>query len=113
MSLPTIDPLAAVVTMNATEFRRFYGLRVDGASARSLFSSGSHADLLAQGIDQTLPGAVIPPAQEVVIDSTLGQQVMRQHVPLAARAVLIEQGIEYLTHADRTGPPACLGWRDQ
>ena len=40
----------------------------------------------AGGVIRTLEGHD-PPPSKVVIDRTLGQQIVRQHVPLAATAV--------------------------
>ena len=50
---------------------------------------------------------------EVVIDGALGQEVVREHVPLAARAGLIAEGVEDLAHVDLARPPARLGGRDE
>src|ERR1700678_4208407 len=58
-----------------------------------------------------LPGAVLIPAFEVVVGGTLGDEIVRQEVPLATRAVLVEQGIDYLAEIDRTRSPTGLGRR--
>ena len=66
--------------------------------------TAGHADLLAQGVEDLLPGAVGLPLGEVVVDGALGRQVVREHVPLAARAVEVEDGVEHLPHVDLAGP---------
>ena len=63
------------------------------------------ADLPTQGIEDLLPGAVGLPLLEVVVDGALGRQVVREHVPLAARAVEVGDGVEHLAPVDLTGPP--------
>lgn len=50
---------------------------------------------------------------EVVPDGALGEQVVREQLPLAAGAGLVQEGVEHLPHVDRAGPPAGLGGRDE
>ena len=38
---------------------------------------------------------------------------MREHVPLAARLVLVEDGVEHLASIDGPGSTTLFGWRDQ
>ncbi len=40
----------------------------------------------------------------MVVDGALGRQVVRQHIPLAAGAVEVEDSVEHLTHVDLPGP---------
>src|SRR5687767_10083225 len=54
----------------------------------------SDACLLAQGGAPCPPGPLVVPRGPVVVDRTLGQQIMRQQVPLPPRAVLTKQRVE-------------------
>jgi hypothetical protein len=49
---------------------------------------GPLPDLGAEGVHDPLEEAVVTPFREVVVDRTLGQQVVRQEGPLAAGAIL-------------------------
>src|SRR5512147_1211228 len=88
MTLPAADLLAPVVAPRAADFRALDRLAVDVADARRRVAALGHADLLAQGVRDPLPGAVVPPPREVVPDGALGQQVVRQQLPLATGACL-------------------------
>ena len=54
-----------------------------------------------------LPGAVIPPGGEVFVDGALGWEVVGEHVPLAARAVEVEHGVDDFSHIG--GPRSSAG----
>src|SRR4051794_21194475 len=62
------------------------------------------SDLPTQGVEDRLPGAVGLPLLEVVVHGALGRQVVREHVPLAAGAVEVEDGVEHLPHLDLAWP---------
>src|SRR3954452_18839100 len=113
MPFPPIDLLAPVVALLTTDLGGFDRLTVDVGDPGCRFAPRSHPDLGAQGIDHPLPSAVIAPLGEVVIDGALGQEVVRQHVPLAAGAGLIAEGVENLAHVDFARPPAGLGRWDE
>ncbi len=109
MAFATLEFLAPVVALGAADFRGLDGLGVDAGGAGVGISSGGLTDLATQGVHDLLPGAVVTPTCEVIIDSALGQQVMGQHVPLAAAAVEVEQAVENLTQIDAAWPSARFG----
>jgi hypothetical protein len=83
-------------------------LAVDAPGTRAGLPAGGDPDPTPQGVVDPLLGAVVPPLGEVVVDGALGRQVVRQHVPLAAGAVEIEQGVEHLPHVVSPGPADLL-----
>jgi len=56
------------------------------------------ADLGAQCLHHLLPRAIVSPLRKVVIDGALGQQIVGQHVPLATRAVEVQDGVDDAAH---------------
>jgi hypothetical protein len=56
-----------------------------------------------------LPGAIVPPAPEVLIDNLPGGEVMRQQAPGTATTQDIADGIHDLTLGIFLGPPTGLG----
>src|SRR5512135_406616 len=113
MTLPAADLLAPVVAPRAADFRALDRLAVDVADARRRVAALGHADILAQGVRDPLPGAVVTPLREVVPDGALGQQVVREQFPLATGAGLVQEGVEHLPHVGLAWSPARLGGRDQ
>src|SRR6202041_2089560 len=109
MTLAPCDLLVAVVAARTAYFRSLDGLCVDAAGAGRGVAPLLLPHGLTQGIDEALPGAVVAPKGEVIVDGALGEQVMRQHVPLAAGAVLIEQSVQDFAHLDLPRPPARFG----
>jgi hypothetical protein len=70
---------------------------VDARGTRGGVAPCCHADPLAQGRDHLVPGPVVAPLGKGVIHSALGQHIVRQHIPLAAAAIQVQQGIEDFT----------------
>jgi site-specific DNA recombinase len=77
MPLAALDLLVPVVPGRPADLARLDALRVDGGGARRRLPAGGRPDLLAQRIDDPLPGAVVLPGAEVVPDGALGEQVVR------------------------------------
>ena len=113
MTLPPADQLAPVEAPRPADLGPLDRLAVDVADLRRRLPPLGLAGLRTQGIDDPLPGAVVAPLLEVVPDGALGQQVVRQQLPLAAGAGLVEQGVEHLADVGRARPAAGLGRRDQ
>lgn len=106
MPLPPLDFLAAVVTaLLAADLGRLHRLAVDADGTGSRFAAFRGANLAAERIDHVLPGAVVAPLGEVVVDGALGEQVVGEHVPLAARPVEVKDGIDDLPHIHFPRPP--------
>jgi hypothetical protein len=102
-----LDPgelLTPVVAPLAADLGPLDRLAVDAAGTRRRLPAVGDAHPLAQGVHEPLPGAVVPPSREVVVDGALGRQVVGEHVPLAARAVEVEDRVEHLAHVDVAGP---------
>src|SRR5262245_44261570 len=99
MALAPVDLLAAIIpALGTAHLGGLDRLTIDARSTRGGRASRGHAGLLAQGGDHLGPGSVVAPLGKVVIHGALGQQVVRQHIPLAATAVQVEQGIEDFPH---------------
>jgi hypothetical protein len=99
------DVARVVIAPLLSDFGRLDRLAVDAPGAGAGLATVGDPHLLAQGVEDLLPGAVIPPLGEIVVDGALGREVVREHVPLAAAAVLVEDRVEHLPHLDLTGPP--------
>src|SRR5512135_3555183 len=113
MSLPPVDLLARIIASLPTTLGALDRLAVDIRDPRRRLASLGHAQLLPQGVGDPLPGAIVAPLGEGVVDGALGQQVVRQQLPLAAGAGLVQQGIEDLPYVDLAGPTAGQGGGDQ
>ena len=104
MPLHAADLLAPVVAPLAADLGPLDRLAVDARGPRLGLMPGGLADLTPQGVHHVLPGAVVAPLGEVVVDGALGREVVRQHVPLAARTVDVEDGVEDLSHVHLPRP---------
>src|SRR5512143_1809114 len=113
MSLPPVDLLARIIASLPTTLGALDRLAVDIRDPRRRLASLGHAQLLPQGVGDPLPGAIVAPLREVVPDGALGQQVVRQQLPLATGAGLVQEGVEHLPHVGLAWSPARLGGRDQ
>src|SRR5580698_1863876 len=111
MPLASLDLLAPVLAHRATDLTALDGLAVDAGGTRRLLATGFLADAAAQRIQDGLPGAVFLPAFEVLVGGSGGAEVVRQIVPLAASAVLVEQGIDDLAQVDLARSPTRFGVR--
>ena len=49
----------------------------------------------------------------VIVDSTPGRKLVRQHSPGTAGSAEVENGVDYFLHAYRSWATARLGWRNQ
>jgi hypothetical protein len=117
MSLAPVDFLAAIIpALGASHLGGLDRLTIDARGTGGGVAPCFHADLLAQGLDHLGPGPVVAPLGKVVIHGTLGQQIVRQHIPLAAASVQVEQCIEDFPHIHLTRAPSSwvlLARRDQ
>ena len=103
MPLPTGDLLAPVVAPVVGDLGRLDRLAVDAPGAGARLLADGHAHHPTQGVHDLLPGAVAAPLVVVVVHRTPGRQVVGEHVPLAAAAVEVENGVEHLPHLDLAG----------
>ena len=112
MTLPPGDLLASIVVPIISDFSRLDGLAVDAAGAGVLVLSEGDPHRLAQGVEDLLPGAIVAPLGEVFVDGALGRQVVRQHVPLAAGAIDVEDRVDHFPEIN-LARPSHLGDGDQ
>src|SRR5262245_31497817 len=104
MTLSACNFLAAIVAMFPTHLSSLDRLTVDAGCTRRrlaklprlLWLRCPLPNFLPQGIHQPLPCAVVTPLLEVIVDGTLRQQVVRQHGPLTARTIEIEDRVDHL-----------------
>src|SRR2546425_6505013 len=113
--LTSFDFLAAIIAaLGAPHFGGLDRLAIDACGTGGRLVSRFHAGSFAQGLDHLGPCPVVAPLGKGVIDGTFGQQIVRQHIPLAATSVQVEQCIQdfpqvYLPRA----PSLCVllgGW---
>lgn len=116
MTLASLDFLATVVPpCFSTDFGRLHRLTINARGAGRRLSSRFPAHALPYRRQYLGPGPVITPLRKIVIHTTLGEQVMGQHLPLAAAAVQIQERIEHLAHIEfpRTASPIIARSRNQ
>src|SRR5207245_2774464 len=120
MRLPWLAPcdfLAAIIpALRAPDLGGLDRLTIDACGTGGRLAPRFPTRAFAQGLDHLGPCPVVAPLGKVVIDRALGEQIMRQHVPLAPAPVEIENRIEDFPHVDLTRAPSAwvlLGRRDQ
>src|SRR6185312_4093600 len=113
VTFATLDLLAGVVAAWTAHFRGLDRLAIDVSDAGRRLPPLALADLRTQSVQESLPGPILLPSIEVVADGALGEQVVREIIPLAAGAGFVEEGIEYLPHIDLAGSSAWFGRRDK
>src|SRR5216684_6121578 len=105
MPLAPLYFLAAVVAaFRPSDLGGLHRLTINARRARRGLPSGFPANPLSQPRQDLGPCPVIAPLGKIVVHTAFGKQIMRQHVPLAATAVQIQERVEYLTHVDFPGP---------
>src|ERR1700746_2739142 len=110
MPLAPLDFLASIVAPGlAPDLCGLYRLTVDTRSAGGGLSPRFPAHPLPQGSQYLGPGPIITPLCKIVIDAAFRQQVMRQHLPLAATPIQIQERIEDLSHIKLPGPTSLTG----
>ena len=117
MPLAPFDFLAPIIpTRGAPDLRGLDRLAIDARGTRGRLAPRCYAGSFTQGLHDLGPGPVVAPLRKVIIDRALGQQIMRQHVPLTTAPVQIKKRIEDFSHVDLTRVPSAwtrLGRRDQ
>src|SRR5208337_1291322 len=109
MPLAPLDFLASVVTpFLAANLGGLHRLALDTHRIGSSLAAFLGTNLDTKRIDELGPSAVVAPLREVFVHSTLGKQVMREHVPLATGAIEVLDRVDDLPHIDDTRPTAVL-----
>src|SRR5262249_19070766 len=90
-------------------------LTINARRTRRRLPSRFPPDPLPQDRQHLGPCPVIAPLGEIVIPAAFGQHVMREHLPLAATAVQIQERVESLPHVEFPGAttPVAAGRRNQ
>src|SRR5512134_2425162 len=116
MPLASFDFLAPIIpALGAAHLGGLDRLAIDARDTRGRLAPRGHAGAFTQGLYYLGPCPVVAPLRKVIIDRALGQQIMRQHVPLTPAAVQIKKRVEDLPHVDLTRVPSAwtrLGRRD-
>src|SRR5215475_4030869 len=117
MALASLDFVATVIPpLGAPHLGGLNGLTVDARGTGGGLAPRCYTRAFAQGLNHLGPGPVVALLRKVVIDRALGQQIMRQHVPLTPAPVQKTKRVEDLPHVDLTRVPAAwtrLGSREQ
>jgi hypothetical protein len=93
------DFLASVIAaFGPTDFGRFDRLTVETGRTGSGLTPLLLPHAGPQLVHDLGPRAIIPPLRKVVVDGTLGEQVVRSHIPLTPSPILIPQRVEHGTH---------------
>jgi len=88
MSLAPVDFLAAILSaLRASHLGGLDRLTLDAGGTGGRLAPRFHTGPLAQDPDQFRPCPIVTPLGKIVIDGTLGQHIMRHHIPLAATSV--------------------------
>jgi site-specific DNA recombinase len=100
VAFPPVDLLAPVVASLAADLASLDRLAVDAGGAWRRLTTGGDPHLLAEDVVDGLPGAVVAPLLEVVVDGALGGEVTGEELPLAAGFVEVDDGVEDFPHVD-------------
>jgi len=113
MAFAPANFLAAILPpFRASYFRRLDRLTVEASGTGSRLAPFLAAYPGTQAADDLGPRAVVPPRRKVVVDRTLGEQILRSHLPLTPGPILIEPRVEHGPHVHRARGPAVLcAWR--
>ena len=109
MAFSAIDLLAAIIAMLTASLCRLDRLAINAGSAGRRFPARFDPHLHTQSVHHALPGSIVTPGSEVVVDRALGQQIMRQQVPLAPGAIEVDDRVDYLSHVHPPRPTSALG----
>ena len=115
VALASHDVLAAIIATLTALFGRLHRLTLETGGTRSRLLRGRllRADFRAQRIHEVLPRAITAPLRTLLVDGTFGEQIVRQQVPLAARAVEILDRVDDFTHVHFSRSPARLSQWDE
>ncbi len=92
--------------------RRLGALAVNDRRRRARFAPFLIAHRDIELVMNALQRSIPIPQHEIVMDRTLGWQVLGQGAPLAARPQHVENAVEHLTHVHIPPPPATASRRN-
>ena len=103
MPLTPCDVLAAIFPARGTaHLGGLDRLALDTRGTGGGLAPCLHAGLFAQCPDQAVPCPSVTPLGNVVLDRTLGEHIMRQHIPLATAPMQGEYRVEDFPHVSLT-----------
>src|SRR5271163_965472 len=111
MTLTSLDLLAPIVADRPAHLGALDRLGVEAGGAGGCLPACLRADVFPERVNDFLPGAVFLPSNEVIPAGALGDQIVRQIVPLTARAGLIHQRVDHLAQVHLAWSTARLGCR--
>ena len=103
-------PVKAPVT---ADFRGFDALTIDDRRTRFGIPPVRCPEVAPQvGVD-ALPGAIVAPGAEVIVDGGPRREVTGQHAPLTTGAQFAEERIDHDTRLDSAGSAGAIAGRDK
>ena len=110
MPLAPLDLLAAIIAaLGTAHLRRFDRLAVDARRTGRGLPTRLPAGLLAQRRQQLGQRAIVTPPRKVVVHSTLGQQIVWEHIPLTTASIQIQERIHHFAHVNFAWASPTLG----
>jgi hypothetical protein len=113
MPLAPVDFLAAILAaLRSSHLGGLDRLALNARGAGCGLTPCFHTSLLTQCFDQFGPRPVVAPLGKVVIDGTLGEQIVGQHLPLTTTPIQGEKRVQDFPHvhlARATASCALLG----
>jgi len=113
MPFATFDLFATVVAAHPAHRGGLDTLAIQTAGSWVLMPASTPTYCGTQAIVDTLPGAIITPNPEVMLDAFPLRVVRGQHAPLGATNQNIQNGIDDLAHLQVAWPTTQFGGRDQ
>jgi hypothetical protein len=102
-----------IVATLSPQFRRLDALTIKAAGCGMLVAPRLLADLGAQSIVKTLPGAAVTPLTEIPVHTRPLGVLMGEHAPFDAPVDDIKKRIDHRPHIELAVAPTRLGWGDQ
>src|SRR5258706_10225239 len=110
MPLAPLDFLASIIAPGlAPDLCSLYRLTIDTRGAGGGLPPRFPTHPLPQGRQYLVPGSILTPLRKIIIDAAFWQPVMRQHLPLAATPIQIQERIEDLSPIKLPGPTSLTG----
>src|SRR5579864_7004960 len=111
MAFAAADLLAAVGSHFRAPLGRLDRLTVDAGDAGSRIAASLRTNTPAKDVEQAVPGAVLLPLLEIVVDGFPGRQIIGQSSPRATLAGKVQDGVDDFTHIGLARSPARLSGR--
>src|SRR5438876_8048506 len=112
MTFAAFDTLVAIVATFTWSLACLGALAVQATGCGMLVSTNTASQLCSQLVMDTLPGAIISPPAEVVIDTLPLGIAAWQHTPLAATYYYVEDSVDNTSHFQSARPTAWLCGRN-